>query len=71
MLKIIDSGDIGGGEFGLLAFDNSNFKGNYDTCGLVSWKIKKENDFPWRILGEDGRTFYGRTLNMAYRTDWK
>ena len=71
LLKIIDSGDIGAGEFGLIAFDNSNFKGSYDICGTVTWNMIKENEFPWRILGEDGRTFYGRLLNIAYRTYWE
>ena len=62
----MEAGIIAGGEFGLIAFDNQGWKSR--TCGAVSWQILNENNFPWRVLSEDGRTYNGRRLNIGYRT---
>ena len=67
MLKIIEAGNIAGGEFGLIAFDNQGWKWS-KTCGAVSWQMLNENNFPWRVLSKDGRTYNGRRLNIGYRT---
>ena len=66
LLKIIEAGNIDGGEFGLIAFDNQGRQSR--TCGAVSWQMLNENNFPWRVLSEDGRTYNGRRLNIGYRT---
>ena len=69
MLKIIEAGNIAGGEFGLIAFENQgSWKNQRKTCGAVSWQMLNENNFPWRVLSKDGRTYNGRRLNIGYRT---
>ena len=70
LFKIIKADRIGGGEFGLIAFDNQGWK-DFAACGAVSWQILNENNFPWRVLGEDGRTYFGRRLNIGYKTYYR
>ena len=65
----MEAGIIAGGEFGLIAFDNQGSTSR--TCGAVSWQILNENNFPWRVLGEDGRTYFGRRLNIGYKTYYR